>query len=105
MQQNLLLLRAADPDANHQAPPVATHVSDSNACFEATLEATLKSELSEPVYAAALQAACAKFDAAAGSDAPKNPEIMKALPAKAADRGQTSPPAAGDHPGAVVYSG
>lgn len=89
--QNLRVLRAADPDAEHAAAPLETVVTERYTHFAGTLEKTLIGELGQPVYDAALAAACAEFDAPAGRDAQKSPEIMKRLLVLAEEQDATSP--------------
>jgi hypothetical protein len=89
-RQNLLLLRASDPGPDHQEPPTTTRVEERYACFAANLEATLRAELTPEVYGACLEAACEEYGCG-HADAQKNPEIMKALLARAAAVGATSP--------------
>lgn len=89
--QNLRVLRAADPDAEHTEAAPETLVKERYAHFAGKLEKTLIAELGQSVYDAALAAACAEFDAPAGRDAQKSPEIMKRLLALAEEQGATSP--------------
>jgi hypothetical protein len=84
------LLRASDPGPNHLEPPTDTSVTSHYAYFAATLEQTLKDELSEEIFASSLETACNEFGAHVGRDAQKSPEVMKKLLLDAAAKGPTS---------------
>ena len=75
--QNLRVLRAADPNPDHQVAPPATTVAERYAHFEVNLEGVLKVELGADLYARVIKTACEECDAPPGRDAQKNPEIMK----------------------------
>jgi putative ATP-dependent endonuclease of OLD family len=89
-EQNLCLLRVLDPDADHKAPPTETAVTATYAHFAGTLEETLKAELTEPVFHAALTSACGHFETNVGRDAQKSPEVMKRLLLDANEAGHSS---------------
>jgi hypothetical protein len=88
-QQNLLLMRAADPDTDHDVAPTSTLVEPAFACFAHNLEATLQEELTPEVYRRCLDEA-AEEHGAGGNDVQKNPEIMKRILARANDLGHSS---------------
>jgi predicted ATP-dependent endonuclease of OLD family len=90
-EQNLLLVRAANPTANHQIAPTNTLVNDLYAHFSESLERTLEAELTKAVFDESLKSSCAKFDSPVGRDAQKSPEIMKALLLHAHSKGRSSP--------------
>ena len=89
-QENLRLLRAADPNSEHQVAPLQTTVHECYAHFQQKLEVCLRAELGGALYEEALRTAAAEFDVEAGRDAQKNPEIMKRTLALARERGAVS---------------
>lgn len=88
--QNLRVLRAADPDGEHQVASFETKVTELYTHFEVSLEGVLKSELGDSIYEAVLKEACEAYDAPTGRDAQKNPEIMKHALALAKAQGAVS---------------
>jgi predicted ATP-dependent endonuclease of OLD family len=89
-KENLRLLRAADPNSEHQVAPLQTAVHERYAHFQQRLEVCLRAELGGALYDEALRMAAAEFDVEAGRDAQKNPEIMKRTLALARERGAVS---------------
>jgi len=89
-EQNLGLIRVLDPTADHKVPPTETAVTATYAHFADTLEGTLKAELTEAVFHAALTSACGHFETNVGRDAQKSPEVMKRLLLDANEAGHTS---------------
>jgi putative ATP-dependent endonuclease of OLD family len=89
-EQNLLLLRAAQPGVEDNAPPQDTRIEEHYACFAANLETILRAEITPAIYDLCLETVCDDYGAGR-ADAQKNPEIMKALLAQAADQGASSP--------------
>lgn len=88
--ENLRLLRAADPDSNHQVAPLQTAVVGAYAHFEVKLEKTLKGELGAEVYGTALKTVCDQYGAVPDDNAQKNPEIMKQVLTAAKQAGAAS---------------
>ena len=74
----------------HSHCPVGTAVSATYAHFADTLEGTLKAELTDAGFHAALTSACGHFQANVGRDAQKSPEVMKRLLLDANEAGYTS---------------
>jgi len=89
-EQNLSLIRASDPDSNHQVPPTSTNVTKRYAHFSATLEHTLKEDLSNSVFEESLAKACQELDVVVHKDAQKSPEVMRRLLTNANERGHKS---------------
>lgn len=89
-EANLRLLRAADPEADYKTAQLATIVHARYAHFQENLEVCLKHELGKALYDEALGSACKEFEAEAGRDAQKNPEIMKRTLAIAKEKEATS---------------
>lgn len=88
--QNLLLLRASDPGGNHVQAPTDTHVANLHAYFAVKLERTMRDEIGGAIYDSCMETVAQEFGAS-GSDAQKNPEVMKAFMKLAAEQGASCP--------------
>ncbi|WP_300579094.1 AAA family ATPase [Phenylobacterium sp.] len=88
--QNLRLLRAVDPSADHLEFQRETVVRGNYAYFAVKLEASLKQEIGNSLYESCLSAACDEFGVPANADAQKSPEIMKRFLELAEQEGATS---------------
>lgn len=88
---NLALLRAVEPDADHQTDAFSTLIATGFARFGSRLEAVLKQELGTESFLIARAAACQVFEMHASADAEKNPVVMRTILAEAAKAHAFSP--------------
>jgi putative ATP-dependent endonuclease of OLD family len=92
-------VKAQQPDQNHRVQrlvdaPIADWpalaVTASYACFPNTLETTLKTEIGEAIYDAAVTDALAEYSLAARADGLKNPYVVKRVLDIVAENGKES---------------
>lgn len=90
-QFNLPLLRLVRPNENIQEAEISTYIGDCYAHFENTLEALLKSELTQEVHASCLKIACDSFGLTPSDDSHKVPQVMYQTLVAARQQGATCP--------------